>query len=597
MFLKYFQNKFVKLIAWFLVGVMSTSLFIHFPTPPTLAQNPQSCAAVPVKLNPDEEKIARAAWQYFINNYQQETGFANSANGYPSGTLWDMGNYLMALNAARWLNFIEQQEFDSRLNKFLEAMSGLKLFEDSLPNKVYNAANGALVDYGNNPLERGIGWSALDIGRILAAFHVLRACHPQYNDWLKSVLDRWAIERSLKDNKLYGAAVLENGETLLVQEGRLGYEEYAARGYELWGFKAPEALSFEPFKFVDIYGVQIPVDTREFQTTNANNYVVTESYVLDGLEFGFKGDIAEYAARILEVQKRRYEQTGQLTAVSEDNINQPPYFIYNTVYANGVPWAAITEKNEAHPDKRTISCKAAFGLYFLYPNSEYARKLFNQTKDPCYTPDGIMAGIYEQDNKPNDVLTGNTNGLVMEMIYYKARGNQPLIGYDLVSASTGKPVGEDYTAPVFTAGNQTPAPTQQPPASQSSQSTQQPPSTQAATSCPATPVPCPGTVVDASQVNIAAIAGVGNIGASNCCKLIRSLTVAERRYAEAAWEYFEANFETNTGLVNDRADFKGITLWGVGDYLAALHAAHCLKSHLYREVSKFASKYSQAASA
>ena len=31
---------------------------------------------------------------------------------------------------------------------------------------------------------------------------------------------------------------------------------YAVRGYELWGFKAPEALSFQPFKFVDIYGIQ-----------------------------------------------------------------------------------------------------------------------------------------------------------------------------------------------------------------------------------------------------------------------------------------------------------------------------------------------------
>lgn len=54
-----------------------------------------------------------------------------------------------------------------------------------------------MIDYGNNPLERGIGWSALDVGRILAAFDVIRTCHPQYNDWLKGIVAKWQVERSL----------------------------------------------------------------------------------------------------------------------------------------------------------------------------------------------------------------------------------------------------------------------------------------------------------------------------------------------------------------------------------------------------------------
>jgi hypothetical protein len=61
----------------------------------------------------------------------------------------------------------------------------------------------------------------------------------------------------------------------------------------------------QPFKFVEINGVQIPVDTRDFKSTNANNYVVSESYILDGIEFGLKGELAVYAARVLDVQKRR----------------------------------------------------------------------------------------------------------------------------------------------------------------------------------------------------------------------------------------------------------------------------------------------------
>ncbi|HTL90406.1 MAG TPA: DUF3131 domain-containing protein, partial [Leptolyngbya sp.] len=345
---------------------------VHFSSPVAAIERPipaaeNQCAALPAPLSPEEEGYARTAWQYFLNNYQSATGFTNSVGGYPSGSLWDMGNYLMALNAARWLNLISQTDFDARLNQFLTTLSSLKLFDDTLPNKTYNAANGQMVDYGNNPVERGIGWSALDLGRMLAAFHVIRTCHPQYGDWMKGIVGKWNVARSLANGQLYGATVLPDSKTQLVQEGRLGYEEYAVRGYELWGFTAPKARSLQPVKFVDIYGVQIPVDSRDFQNSGANNYVVSESYILDGIEFGLQGELADYASRVLEAQKRRYEITQQLTAVSEDNLDSAPYFLYNTVYANGVPWAAITDTNQPYTQFRSISTKAAFGWRYLFP--------------------------------------------------------------------------------------------------------------------------------------------------------------------------------------------------------------------------------------
>jgi hypothetical protein len=43
---------------------------------------------------------------------------------------------------------------------------------------------------------------------------------------------KWQIARSLKDGQLFGATVLPDKNTLLVQEGRLGYQEYAVRGIE-----------------------------------------------------------------------------------------------------------------------------------------------------------------------------------------------------------------------------------------------------------------------------------------------------------------------------------------------------------------------------
>lgn len=551
------QQKWLRLIALFLIGAVSQSLLAVFLSKPTVAQTPttapNACAQISVPLTAEEQVYAKAAWQYFVNNYQPATGFANSTGGYPSGTLWDIGNYLMALNSVRWLNLIDQGEFDSRLNQFLKTLSELKLFEDTLPNKVYNAATGQMTDYGNNSLERGIGWSALDVGRILAAFHVVRTCHPQYGDWIKGILDKWKIERSLKDDQLYGAMVLPNKETLLVQEGRLGYEEYAARGYELWGFKASKALALEPYQFVDINGVKVPVDTRDYQSTQANNYVVSESYILDGIEFGLEGALKEYAANVLEVQKRRFDATGQLTSVSEDNIDQAPYFLYNTVYANGNSWATITDENKPYPQLRSISTKAAFGWRYLYPNHAYAQQVFDAVKD-LRSPDGggFYAGLYEETKQPNKSLTGNTNGLILEILYYKARGNRPLIGSSLVTFATpGQPSSSASTAATSPTAGVTP------------------PSAEAQGVAPSPAPP-------ASAIAVAPIPPVGKPQSSTFPKLTIPLTVPERRYAEAAWQYFKANYQSNSGLVDDRSDMKGATLWGLGDYLAALNAARAL---------------------
>jgi hypothetical protein len=573
-----------RLIALFLVGTVSPSFLNIFVPKPSLAQTAtaaaNACAQITAPLTPEEQVYAKAAWQYFVKNYQPATGFTNSVGGYPSGTLWDMGNYLMALNAARWLNLINQEEFDSRLNQFLKTLNNLKLFEDTLPNKAYNAATGEMSDYNNKPVERGLGWSALDVGRVLAAFHVISTCHPQYKDWMKGIVSKWKIERSLKDDQLYGAIVRPDGSTLLVQEGRLGYEEYAARGYELWGFKASKALALEPYKFVDVNGVKVPVDTRDYQTTQANNYVVSESYILDGIEFGLEGYLKDYAANVLEAQKRRFDATGQLTSVSEDNIDREPYFLYNTVYSNGNSWATITDENKPFPQLRSISTKSAFGWRYLYPDNAYAQKVFDAVKD-LRSPDGagFYAGLYEETKQPNKSLTGNTNGLILEILYYKARGNRPLIDPSLVTFAPGKPSGSastTATSPTPTAAP-TPTATANPPVGEQGVAPSAAPPMPPTPSTPSTPPAGALAEQDSStSIAVAPIPPVGKPQSSTYPKLARPLTVPERRYAQTAWQYFQANYQSKTGLVNDRTDMKGATLWGLGDYLAALNAARAL---------------------
>ncbi|MEM9216333.1 MAG: DUF3131 domain-containing protein [Cyanobacteria bacterium P01_F01_bin.150] len=406
---------------------------VSSPTPlKTLEITPEEaekfCQATASPLTEAEEKYAKVAWQYFVNNHQKSTGFTNAAGDYPSGTLWDMGNYLMAMHSAYWLELIDQKTFDHRLNTFLKNLGELPLVDGALPNKVYNSATGEMVDYSNTPSDTGLGWSALDIGRFLTALHVIRTCHPSYADWMAGILSSWQLDRSVQDGQLFGSTFDDDGELQLVQEGRLGYEEYAARGYELWGFSADEALKAEPFELVDIEGIEIPVDSRDYESSNANNYVVSESYILDGIEFGFDGELAASAKNVFEVQKKRYESTGKLTAVSEDNVDTSPHFLYNTVYSNGEPWAVITEENEDYGELRSLSTKSAFGWHYLYPKDAYAQIIFNEVND-LYAADksGFFAGIYEENNATNKILTGNTNGLILEILYYKARGNNPIV--------------------------------------------------------------------------------------------------------------------------------------------------------------------------
>ncbi len=562
-------KRWLRGISLFLVGLLSSSL-LNFMViaPPAQAQDAAGSQCVASPLTDEEWGYAQSSWNYFIDNVQPDTGLPNSAGGYPSGTLWDMGNYLTAMNAARWIGLIDQAEFDRRLNQFLSSISSLKLFEGKLPNKVYNSATLAMVDYGNNPTERGIGWSALDVARMLTALRMLQTCHPQYNDWINGLIKSWQIALSVQDEQLYGATVLPDDSTLMVQEGRLGYEEYAARGYALWGLNAPQALSLEPFKFVDIYGLQIPVDTRDYQSTNANNYVVSESYILDAIEFGLDGDLADYAQRVFEVQKRRYEDTGVLTAVSEDNINKPPYFLYSTVYANGEPFAVITDANELHPELRTLSTKAAFGWHYIYPDSPYAQQVFDTVKNTTNSGRGYYAGIYESgldDAAPplNDILTGNTNGLLLEILYYKARGNRPLIGSS-VPSNRGAATPENA-----------PEPTPEQPAPAASVASAPAESTRTPVAVVLDEAPSTDPSNADSPLVIPSIASVGIADKSVCPLPARPLSVTDQRYARNAWQYFTAN-EQNTGFVNDRSDLDGVTLWGTGDYLAALHAAYSL---------------------
>ncbi|WP_089398131.1 DUF3131 domain-containing protein [Noviherbaspirillum humi] len=385
-------------------------------------------------LTEQETAMARTAWKYFENNYHPESGLVNAVDGYPSTTMWDTASYLGALVAARELNLITPQQADERLSLILRTFNRMAFFRDELPNKAYHAKTVEKVDYGNKPGE--IGFSAIDLGRLLIWLKIIKERYPQHAEAVDRFVLRWNFDHVVdREGTMFGANIDKEKKLQYVQEGRLGYEEYSAKGFELWGLSTAAASKPEPYDTIPIFCVEVPYDTRDPRKFYQHNYVVSESYVLDGVEFNW--DMAldrdtndgrhslawmeNFAHRVYQAQENRYRETGIITARSEHQLDQEPYFVYDTVFTDGFPWNTITDTGKHMPQYAAISLKAALGMWVLW-KSDYTDLLFNTIAKQFDPAKGFYEGILESGKGPIKAFTANNNGIMLEALLYKAQG-------------------------------------------------------------------------------------------------------------------------------------------------------------------------------
>ncbi|TQV65181.1 MAG: DUF3131 domain-containing protein [Halothiobacillaceae bacterium] len=400
----------------------------------TTSEQKAACAVYmdkPACLNPprplcDEDlRIARIAWRYFENNYQPATGLYNAADKYPSTTMWDSASALAATIAARELGFIDQKTFDDRIIAMLTTLNTMELFNGEAPNKVYNTMTGKMVDYNNNPTPDGIGVSALDLARMIGWLNILSCMHAKHELAARAAILRWNYCRLIKDGQMFGLMLDPVTKKIQVlQEGRLGYEQYAGKIFQRLGFDQRIAAHYDN-KFAtktDIYGVPIAYDSRDPRQLGAYNYVVTESYVMDAMENGVDDGNRALIDNIYEVQKRRWKRTGQVTAVSEDNIDRDPYFVYNTIFVAGTAWSTITDTGVDMDKLRSVSVKAAMSMAYLKPNDPYSGVLYDFVKSAHDPERGWYSGIYEKGLGYNKAITANTNGVILTSILHKMYG-------------------------------------------------------------------------------------------------------------------------------------------------------------------------------
>ena len=370
------------------------------------------------------DDAAEIAWRYVSKNYIPATGLVAAVPNYDYATIWDIASSLAAIYCAGELNLIDRREADARLIRAMQTLSAYSLYQDTAFNKVYSVTSGNMVDRSERRSERGYGWSTTDLGRLLIWLRILGTARESLSKPAEAVAQRLVYANLVGAGYLWGEDLDPRGQRRRYQEGQLGYEQYAARGFALWGHKADKALDFELNALpITIMGHEVAADLRQ------RDRLTSDPFVLSGLELGWGPREAPLARAVLAIQEERFKRTGIVTMVGEDALSEAPhYFFYYGVFANNRAFGLDVQAPGAFVDRpRWISTKAAFGWHALAP-SAYTRRAV-QAIAPAGGPNGWASGVYERGGSTN-VPNINTAAVVLEAALFERLG-RPLLKGDM----------------------------------------------------------------------------------------------------------------------------------------------------------------------
>jgi hypothetical protein len=362
---------------------------------------------------------ARSAWAFIRRNYHPSTGFVGATEQYQFVTMWDVGSILGAFLAARELGFITSEDYRGRVARVLQSLEVARLHDGAAFNRLYSAASGRMVGRDHLPTTRGHGWSATDLGRLLLWLKIVSTHDPQFEPASRRIVERLDLDRIVRDGYLRGEELTPRGRRRLFQEGRIGYEQYAAAGFALWGIRAEGALDLQANAApLTVLGQSVLADKR------GDDLLTSEPIVMLGLELGWPSAEWDRLARaVLAAQEERHRRTGLVTIVSEDAVPRPPaFFYYYLLHHNGQDFVVVTPSHDVVPwNLRWVSAKAAYAWHALYP-SAYTW-LAVQTVKAAESPNvGWSAGVYERSKVRVQSNNLNTAAVIMEAAAYAMRG-------------------------------------------------------------------------------------------------------------------------------------------------------------------------------
>jgi hypothetical protein len=371
------------------------------------------------KQTKTEEQIARHAWQYFLASRRPATGLFDSVRGYGHATIWDIASGMAAMVAAEKLQIIPRQVFLTQMRQVLASLARMPLYNHELPNREYDIQSLSMLDAHSHASSRGSGWSAIDLGRLLIWLKIISNWYPELADPVRKIVDGWNVTRLIKHDELHGVLLTRTTEHLR-QEGRLGYEQYAATGLRVWGHKLTKPFRYSSTASFPLYGISLLHDTRK------PAFLTSEPFFLTRIELGaIDPQFDHLENNIYEIQRQRWEREGVLTMVSEDAVSVEPWFVYNSISANGEDWVCVSVSGKQYPALKSLSTKAAMAWWAIQDDS-YSYRTLEAVKDLVEPSSGYYAGLFETGatNKSRNV---NTNAIVLEAILYKQLGRHPFL--------------------------------------------------------------------------------------------------------------------------------------------------------------------------
>ncbi|HZF74012.1 MAG TPA: DUF3131 domain-containing protein [Gemmatimonadaceae bacterium] len=392
--------------------------------PPSATTGAVPAAAQTAIATPEERDVyteaARNSWNFVNSITEPTTGLARAHARYSYVTLWDVAGSIAANYVAHELAFINDETYDAHISKILSTLSTVDLFDKGALNRTYDAKTGRMVDNASHLSSVGAGFSSVDIGRLLIWLRILSTKQPKYAPLAAQIVRRLDMSKLLDDGFLRGIDVDPRGRSRSdFQETEIGYQQYSLSGFAMWGARVDRSgLDVKQnVRVVNIMGTRLLTDDR------GNDRVMSEPYIMLGIELGYRSPELRYqASQVLAAQNARYQRTRLVTAVTEDALPDPPYyFYYYSLWHNGRPFMVEGKgQNQVVERPRWVSSKAAFGWNAVFPNPYTA--LLLQTVQPARTANGWGAGVYEGTLKPTGIPSLNTAAMIMEAALYKIRG-------------------------------------------------------------------------------------------------------------------------------------------------------------------------------
>jgi hypothetical protein len=417
---------FATLALWS-AGCARQQVNVPLPTPPevVVVEEPPPPAKPPRVELVDEAGFyataAETAWRQFNELWVARTGLARATKDYDKVTPWDIASVMAANYAGHKLGFLTDSAYLTRMRTTLKTLQRIPLYRKAVFHKMYFAQSARMANRAGKVSSTGYGWSATDQGRLLVWLKIIAENDPELTADVEKVVSRVKFPETVANGYLRGGMIGSRGRLWRFQEGRIGYEQYAARGFAMWGAPVDSALDVNRnAKPITVLGVPLLADRRGLDRLNS------EPFVLYGLELGFTPDMETLARNVLAAQEARFQQTGKLTMVSEDAVSVPPHFFYYyCVYCNGKEFTVDVVTPGKHLDEpRWVSTKAAFGYHTLFP-SFYTKSVMDQIAS-ARSERGWSSGVFEKNGRSTQTYDINTAAVVLEAALYR-RTERPLI--------------------------------------------------------------------------------------------------------------------------------------------------------------------------